>query len=234
MTPFEIVIIITSIVSVALLGIQVGQKQCNSHLTSRLPKYSPPLLTHRYSLEPRPHPRHSRAMIRHIAPCALLLLAGCATPAPAPIPAPPPPVVMAKPAPPPLSADWRDWPVNGGSWQYLPATTGGMAQFAPIGGQARLILRCQRESRQLVLSFPQARTVPASGQIRLLTSYGVHHWPAAVMGDGSIATIRAAGDPGLDQMAFSRGRFAIDVGDGAPLVVPAWAEPARVVEECRG
>lgn len=43
-----------------------------------------------------------------------------------------------------------------------------------------------------------------------------------------------ASDPLLDQMAFSRGRFMVTAEGGASIVVPAWPEFARVVEECRG
>jgi len=43
----------------------------------------------------------------------------------------------------------------------------------------------------------------------------------------------SAYDPLLDALAFSRGRFAI-VASGTPaLVLPAWPEIARVVEDCR-
>lgn len=48
-----------------------------------------------------------------------------------------------------------------------------------------------------------------------------------------IATLRA-GDPLLDAMAFSRGRFAIEVNGLPTLYLPAWAEIGRVIEDCRG
>jgi hypothetical protein len=35
-------------------------------------------------------------------------------------------------------------------------------------------------------------------------------------------------------MAFSRGRFMVEAQGMATLVLPAWPEPARVVEDCRG
>ena len=40
-------------------------------------------------------------------------------------------------------------------------------------------------------------------------------------------------DPLLDAIAFSRGRFTVESESGAMLVLPAWPEPARVVEDCR-
>ena len=40
-------------------------------------------------------------------------------------------------------------------------------------------------------------------------------------------------DPLLDALAFSLGRVAVTVSGQPPLVVPAWAEVARVIEDCR-
>ena len=42
-----------------------------------------------------------------------------------------------------------------------------------------------------------------------------------------------ARDPLLDAMAFSRGRFAVEVSGGPTLVVPAYPEVTRVIEDCR-
>jgi len=38
----------------------------------------------------------------------------------------------------------------------------------------------------------------------------------------------------LDQIAYSRGRFAIEIAGLEPLIVPAWPEVGRVIEDCRG
>ena len=40
-------------------------------------------------------------------------------------------------------------------------------------------------------------------------------------------------DPILDAIAFSRGRFMVAVTGGPRLILPAWAEVARVIEDCR-
>lgn len=47
-----------------------------------------------------------------------------------------------------------------------------------------------------------------------------------------IATL-AANDALLDSMAFSRGRFAVEVNGLPTLYLPAWAEVGRVIEDCR-
>jgi hypothetical protein len=43
----------------------------------------------------------------------------------------------------------------------------------------------------------------------------------------------AAADPILDAIAFSRGRFAVNAAGVPSLVLPPWADVARVVEDCR-
>ena len=50
----------------------------------------------------------------------------------------------------------------------------------------------------------------------------------------AIAASAGARDPRLDQIAFSRGRFLVDVAGQSRLVLPAWPEVARVIEDCRG
>lgn len=66
------------------------------------------------------------------------------------------------------------------------------------------------------------------------TSYGVRRLPAArVHLNEMLAELRTS-DPLLEQMAFSRGRFLVAVEGGPSLVVPAWPEVGRVIEDCRG
>lgn len=40
-------------------------------------------------------------------------------------------------------------------------------------------------------------------------------------------------DPLLDQMAFSRGRFTLEVAGLPALYLPSWPEVSRVIEDCR-
>ncbi|WP_345907778.1 hypothetical protein [Sphingomonas sp. UBA4815] len=44
----------------------------------------------------------------------------------------------------------------------------------------------------------------------------------------------AGNDRLLDAMAFSRGRFTIEQAGQPPLIIPAYAEVGRVIEDCRG
>lgn len=48
-----------------------------------------------------------------------------------------------------------------------------------------------------------------------------------------ISVTLEARDPLLDAMAFSNGRFAINAASERALVVPAWPEITRVIEDCR-
>lgn len=59
---------------------------------------------------------------------------------------------------------------------------------------------------------------------------------AAVSIGGPLPTIVAripARDPLLDAMAFSRGRFAVEVSALPTLYVPAYPEVTRAIEDCR-
>ncbi|WP_246351984.1 hypothetical protein [Sphingobium subterraneum] len=167
-------------------------------------------------------------------------LASCVAPPVAP-PAPPPPVAQPAappPPPPPRSADWREWPVTPGNWTYKAATGGSIASFGQEPGTALLSLRCDLATRRVFVS----RAVPApsatpGGPMVVRTSFGTASWPTetAAQGQGPamIIAARASSDTVLDQMIFSRGRFAVEVSGAQPLVVPAWAEAARVIEDCR-
>lgn len=58
--------------------------------------------------------------------------------------------------------------------------------------------------------------------------------PATLSADGAWTVARlAAGDQLLDAIAFSRGRFGLEVPGLPPLVLPAYPELTRVVEDCR-
>ena len=67
------------------------------------------------------------------------------------------------------------------------------------------------------------------------TSFGVRRFQVGNAGELAVMDVRLPpNDPLLDQIAFSRGRFLVQVEGGPSLVVPAWPEFARVVEDCRG
>ena len=157
------------------------------------------------------------ARLRHLALLPVLLLAGCET-AP-PRVAPPAPLPHVAPPAPALATDWRDLPLTAGDWRYAQDAAGSSASF----GNA-VTIRCIRATRMITLS----RTGATGAALTVQTSYGRKDLPAA----GGVATLNAS-DPLLDQIAFSRGRFTVEAAGTSIVVMPTWAEPARVVEDCR-
>jgi len=150
---------------------------------------------------------------------AMAMVAACA-----PRPAPPLPV-PAPPAPP--AVDWRDGPVAQGDWSYTNASGIPEAVFASPGGPL-FALRCE-PGGQIVLF----RMGMPAGVMTIVTTFGERR--LATFGNEDQANVRlSAADPLLDQIAFSRGRFLVRVEGGGTLVIPSWAEPARVIEDCRG
>jgi len=157
---------------------------------------------------------------------AAALLTSCASkpaPAPAPVAAAPGPIaqiVISTPEPPPFE-DWRDRPLTPGDWTYAAVAGGSEARFGPEGEAAGLTMRCDTARRQIVLVRETA-----AGVLEVQTTFGQRVLAAA--------TELAAGDPLLDEIAFSRGRFMVGTPGRSLLIVPAWPEPARVIEDCRG
>jgi hypothetical protein len=174
-------------------------------------------------------------MRKFLAGASLILLAACVAPAPppppAPRPAPPPP-----PPPAPVSQDWRDFPLTPGSWAYAGDAAGSSALFGRVGAEADLIVRCDRASRTVTLSWAGV-PMPAGNATTITTSSGVVTYPAGAVSANRIGVRLAANDPFLDKLAFSRGRFvvagAVSEQASVRLVIPAWPEPGRAVEDCR-
>lgn len=158
-------------------------------------------------------------------------LSGCipATPRPeaaapvqqAPRPAPPGP----RPVP---GSDWRDWPLTPGDWRYQRTAQGSGATFG-TSGVTRLTFACDPRTRQIRLGRPAS--VP--GTVTIRTSSTTRSLTAHAVASGAELSLPVA-DPLLDAMAFSRGRFTIEQGGQVPLVIPAYAEIGRVIEDCRG
>lgn len=175
------------------------------------------------------------AAFRPLPWLAILSLAACSVPPiPAPVPPAPLPAAPASSPPAPLSADWRDWPTATGNWSYATLPGGSAASFAAVGGQAELRVRCDLAARQVVIA---RRGAAGAGEMRLHTSFGTVRWPVTSAIEQGVAVslaLRTASDGALDQLASTRGRFAIEAPGAASLSFPLWAEVARVIEDCRG
>jgi len=164
---------------------------------------------------------------------ALALLAACVAQPSAPPPPPTSPAPVPAPtAPAPRAIDWRDLPLSGGAWGYRSDTSAAEALFGPAG-HASFTLRCDRARREIML----VRDGLTSGNtMTIRTSSGTRNFPLSVRTEPTpiaYSTVDAS-DRFLDSIAFSRGRFTVDVPGTAMLVIPAWPEPARVIEDCRG
>ena len=165
-------------------------------------------------------------------------LAGCA-PRREPPPPPPPPSPIVRPVPPPVvtpppppQANWQDLPLSPGRWFYRNEGQNSVASFGPAESAASFTVRCDRARRQVDL----ARQGTTSGNtMTVRTSYSARSLPLSIRTEplNAVYTTLPASDRFLDGMAFSRGRFTVEVPGTPMLVIPAWPEAARVVEDCR-
>lgn len=172
---------------------------------------------------------------RHLALAGMIAVVACV---PKREPPPPPPQQPQQepptptPAPPPPPEDWRDVPLTPGSWVYRSDGNGSAALFGVANSEAQFAVRCDRSRRRIALSREGATTGRA---MTIRTSFGARNLPVSIQREPlaySTATL-AASDPILDSMAFSRGRFTVEAPGLEMLVIPAWPEPARVIEDCR-
>jgi len=167
---------------------------------------------------------------------ALLALGACVAPppkpvpAPRPAPAPPPPPAPAPPPPAPEPTDWMDAPQTPGDWSYRATADGSGAFFGVAGSQDDFALLCRTAGHTVQLVRTAALAAAAPMTIR--TESGDRALNAMPQAPGVAATL-AASDSVLDAMAYSKGRFAVEVAGTSTLYLPAWPEVARVLEDCR-
>lgn len=179
-------------------------------------------------------PAMAATAIRRSTPFGLaLLLAACvapSTPPPAPRPAPAP-IPTPTPTPTPSVArgpDWRDWPVTPGDWHYQRDGAVTEARFGEAAAAPVLVLRCEGGQVRLLRAVPSG----ASGPLRIRTTTGDVARAAQLSGT-MLESVFPARDPTLDDLAYSRGRFMLMANNAPDLIVPAWPEVTRVIEDCR-
>jgi hypothetical protein len=167
----------------------------------------------------------------------LLTLTYCGEP-PAPVPPspPPPPARPVPPSPPPAPADWQDAPLSPGGWIYKADASRSAALYGNGATPPLFAVRCDRKSRAIQLDRPLPAQAAVAGTMKVTTSFGEAQWPAGAADSAQplLSVIVAPGDPALDKMAYSRGRIMIEVSGVGRLILPAWPEIARVIEDCRG
>jgi len=108
-----------------------------------------------------------------------------------------------------------------GSWSYRAIPGGSEALFQSASG-VEMTLRCVRANRTVQLL--RAGAGPGATIVIRTTSLE-RSLPAS-------ATIGAR-DPLLDAIAYSRGRWSVEVAGVARLILPSWPEAARSIEDCR-
>lgn len=179
---------------------------------------------------------HCAAAIHAGSAALVLLLAACVPP---PTPAPPPPApapvatqasVTPPPAPPVTGhADLMAAQPMPGDWRWRTAGGESFAEFADSSGQPRVRLTCAAD-RSVVLAV-RNRHRPATTM--LVRTEMMERQVAATEHDGWAEARLPARDNLLDAIAFSRGRFGLEIDGGDALYVAPYPEITRVVEDCR-
>lgn len=162
--------------------------------------------------------RHMSTIIAAIVWAATSAAAGAQTTA-----APPSQTIA---APVNLSAS----PLTPGSWTYAAVQGGSEARFIDATATARLVVQCSRAARQVKISRISTTAAPT---LSLATTTGSRTLPAAF--EANVFRVSAqlsAYDRMLDALAFS-GRIGVTMAGAPLLVVPAWPEAARAIEDCR-
>jgi hypothetical protein len=118
-----------------------------------------------------------------------------------------------------------------GNWSYAASADGSEATFASISGNPQLWVRCTRATRRVAIAKPASAAAPFLNvwTSSLTRSVASSFNPAT----GRLTIDLDANDPLLDAVATSRGRLGFSVAGQPALVVPAWPETARVIEDCR-
>lgn len=167
-------------------------------------------------------------------------LAACVAPAPeppAPAPTPTPtPVATPTPVGPAIvraPVDWLDQPITAGDWTYR--SDGGVtrALFGDAASGTRFTIACEAAARQV--KFWRAAGDANAPILTFTTTEGARSLSATRV-EGAQPQIVASVqpyDPLLDQIVFTRGRFAVQAEGTDTLYLPSWGEIARVVEDCR-
>ena len=119
----------------------------------------------------------------------------------------------------------------GGTWSWVQTADGSEASFAGADTKPQVTIHCTRVTRRITIS--KASSAPAA-VLGIWTSSQVKNLPASFnAATGKVSAVVAAFDPLLDALSTSRGRIGFAMPGSVPLVLPPWAEIARVVEDCR-
>lgn len=159
---------------------------------------------------------------------------------PAPTPAPSPaPTQAAPPAPPapivnePVFENYLDAPQTPGTWTYRDEPGEKLALFGADQKRPVFLIRCAAGALALGRVTDEPQSAP---RVMTVTTETVSRQLRVEPVPGREIILAAAidaGDPLLDAMAITKGRFAVGVEGERTLYLPAWAEVTRVIEDCR-
>lgn len=174
-----------------------------------------------------------RILISALSLASLCALAACgrvvpqAEPPPVATPSPrpnPPPVL----APPPAAA-WDLEPATPGSWVHRLTGQDSVADFVGQDGRRLFQLTCTAARDVELRALGNA---PGAGTFTIRTRT-LERVVSAGAREGAVATRLNARDPLLAAMAYTRGRFAVEVPGLPALYLPSWPEVTRVVDDCQ-
>ena len=169
-----------------------------------------------------------------VFPLVLVLAACSSTPTPTPTPVPTP-VVRPLPTPPPIrpAVNWRDVPITPGNWSWGMVGGKSVASFGTPGSAPLLTLTCEKSASEVRLARSGSAAARVAMAVTTTSSTRPQVSDPALSLPGQVTTALKSRDSLLDAIAFSRGRFMVEVAGLPPLYLPSWPEVSRVIEDCR-
>ncbi|MEM1133212.1 MAG: hypothetical protein AAGH53_09755 [Pseudomonadota bacterium] len=138
---------------------------------------------------------------------------------------------------PTLPEDWRDWPLLKGRWSYEWVYDGAQrndrgdsyANFTDEDGVKSTFISCQPDEKRIVFSVGASER-PDNFSIRTTFNNTVLN---SSYTQQTASVERPAASVIWDEIIYSRGSFAVRLGQGRGVRLPTAPEIARVVEDCR-
>lgn len=127
-----------------------------------------------------------------------------------------------------------DAPQTPGDWFYIPQANASIAAFGPAERQPLFAMRCDMASHTMSIGrtseslSPQPMTIRTESATRTFSAN-----PAQGSVEHLVATSLPVADSFLDAIAYSKGRFAVEVSGEPTIYLPSWPEITRVIEDCR-
>ncbi len=115
-----------------------------------------------------------------------------------------------------------------------------VARFGRAGEEPLLTLTCDPAARTIllrraaVITGPTPLVITSTMARRMLTAESDSSGDFDGIAGGAAGVSFTPRDPLLDAIAFSRGRFMVEIPGFAALYLPSWPELSRVIEDCRG